>query len=151
MFKKFVFSFLFLVAFSAIAGEYKTIKDDFENTSKTLYMSTMSEIMDADAKAYIAISRLQNQSKVLLSIVSLDDKDYLECNKRAPRLKTYDNQIHRIDAKRVDLKICMAIIDLNLIKNKFSIKVPVVREPDFVIEMDTRNLDMSRLTIEKVN
>ena len=132
-----------IFAHTAWGGEHKERVDKFDGKITRWFGSSLDEVA-ANNENLLAI-RDYDSTKNTVEVYAIT-KQMNECRKyRKFELKSADGTIHKVDIVSQSRNGCSTIVNADLIKDKFSVRVPLYNLPSAVIEIDTTNLDLSKI------
>jgi hypothetical protein len=137
-----IISLLSFISFNSFAGEHQTSVDKFDNTVFNSFNST--DVNFQRSGGYLIDLRRYNPNDNTVQLAIAAPRS-TECNTRTVDFKTHDGIIHRLVAKEHNLRFCVVRINTMLVKNSFTIRLPIFRGEEKILEINTSTLDLNRL------
>jgi hypothetical protein len=132
---------------NVIAGEHRVEKDKFTGQVSTVFSQTQAEIQKGGFWMFLNDYDHERQT-IWLSIVGPLGVD---CGNSGLEVRTHDGTVHRISALEANFKNCFAKVPLELIRNRFSVRLPMrVRNP-LIGNMNTQTLKPERYPDQNIN
>lgn len=137
---------LFLICLCASlshAGEHYSKFDEFTGKTNKGFVTTEKEAQ-ANRALYVINNFNKNKNTVSLTVQPLSGAT--SCDKKYLLLKDSAGVVHKIDATERGMDTCIVFeIDVNLVDKPFKVRIPMHSRADLDIEVDTSNMDLSRL------
>lgn len=140
MFKSIAIIAAAVFSFAAQAGEMRTTTDSFTGETKTRFVSTFNEFQATNIG--FTISHYDGSTIILTAGVR---RQVMDCDKREVLLKDSAGVVHRIKANSYRHQVCTMQISPDLLKNSFSLRLPIYPSGHVDGTFDTSTMDVAKL------
>lgn len=141
--RNFILSLLSVISFATYAGEHSETVDRFDKSVKRTFVMTPQEYRLSGGEAVMQLSDFDEDTQTFL--LAIGSSRATECNRRLIELRTSTGAIHTLDATEIKLRNCFVRVKAELVKNSFTVRLPMFTSPNLILEMDTSTLDPFRL------
>lgn len=126
-----------------LAGEHFSDFDDFTGKTNKGFITTAKE---ADSNRAFYLIRGYNKNRNTVSLIVRSLSGATSCNKEYLLLKDSAGVIHKLVANEDGIDTCIVpSVDADLVRKPFKVRIPMYRDADLDIKIDTTTLDLSKL------
>jgi hypothetical protein len=125
------------------AGDHHESVDRFDGTVTRVFRTNIQEFREGGSQTTMQLSDFHEDTQTFL--LTIGSERPTRCDKSYVDIKTADGVIHKLDAREVRLRFCFVRVNADLVKNSFTVRIPMFSGESVVLRMDTSTLDPFRL------